>query len=226
MKKNLIIIGSEGNLGQGIKNILLEKDYSKIYLVDRKNYERKYSSHVQKIQVDDLSNEKNIIKLFEKMSFKENELYFMISTVGGFSGGNSVDEIEISVFDRMININLKASFLLSKYFIQKVKHTKGGAICFTSALVSFNIEPSKSVYGLSKSALNYLIETLALENKENRISIFGVAPNILDTKENREWINKKTDLVSPKNIGIFVNSLFENYKIISGNIIKLFITLD
>ena len=220
MKKNLIIVGSNGDLGKGVSKVLLKKDYHKIYLVDRKKNSKKNSKNIS-IQIDDLADEKNVQNLFDQISFNKNELYFMYSTVGGFAGGNLLDDTEIEIFNKMVKLNIKISFLLAKYFISKTKNTKGGSICFTSAATSFNAEKGKGTYGLSKYALNYLIETLALENKENGISVNGIAPFVLDTKENREWIEKKSDLVSPENIGIFVHSLFENYKIISGNIIKL-----
>lgn len=224
--KNLIIVGSNGSLGKGVTDVLKKKDFEKIYLIDRKFDDANNSSNVIQLVVNDLSSENEVIKAFEKISFENHNEYFMFSTVGGFAGGSSLDETEIEMFDKMISLNTKISFLLAKHFVKKVKNCLGGSICFTSAFTSFNPESNKGLYGLSKSALNYLVETLALENKENKISVNAIAPFVLDTKENRDWIEKKSDMVSPENIGIFVSSLFENYKIVSGNIIKLPATLN
>lgn len=224
--KNLIIVGSNGALGKGVSKVLLKKEFEKIYLIDRKFDEKINSSKVIQITVNDLSKEDEVAEAFAKIKIVKKNEYFMFSTVGGFAGGSTLDETEIEIFDKMINLNTKISFLLAKHFVKKVKNSKGGSICFTSAFTSFNPESKKGIYGLSKSGLNYLVETLALENKENKISVNAVAPFVLDTKENREWIEKKSDMVSPENIGIFVSSLFENYKIVSGNIIKLPATLN
>jgi len=224
--KNLIIVGSNGALGKGVSKVLLKKEFKKIYLIDRKFDEKINSSKIIQITVNDLSKEDEVAEAFEKIKIVKQNEYFMFSTVGGFAGGSSLDETEIEMFDKMISLNTKISFLLAKHFVKKVKNCLGGSICFTSAFTSFNPESNKGLYGLSKSALNYLVETLALENKENKISVNAIAPFVLDTKENREWIEKKSDMVSPENIGIFVSSLFENYKIVSGNIIKLPATLN
>jgi NAD(P)-dependent dehydrogenase (short-subunit alcohol dehydrogenase family) len=123
----------------------------------------------------------------------------------------------------MFNMNLKTNFLIAKNFSALVKNSNGGSICFTSAYTSLSPEVLKFSYGASKAALNHLIKTLALEGEKIKLSVNGIAPFIIDTPSNREWI-KDSDYnswIKPEEVGELVNSLFENFNFISGNIIEL-----
>jgi NAD(P)-dependent dehydrogenase (short-subunit alcohol dehydrogenase family) len=219
MEKELIIFGVDGNLGKGIVNILSKKDYNKIYLIGRNKIEVKGNLYF--IQSDDLSIEENIKKAFVQIIPSKEKLFFLFSTIGGYSGGKNLWEIEQKDWEYQFKLNVEISFLIAKHFSLLVKESAGGSICFTSALTSLNAETKKSSYGTSKAALNYLVQTLALEGKTINMSANAIAPFILDTKENREWMKDSTSLIQMNEIGELLYNLFSNFKIVSGNIIKL-----
>ena len=60
--KNLIIVGSNGSLGKGVTDVLIKKDFEKIYLIDRKFDDANNSSNVIQLVVNDLSSENEVIK--------------------------------------------------------------------------------------------------------------------------------------------------------------------
>lgn len=121
----------------------------------------------------------------------------------------------------MIKLNITTSFLIAKHFSKLIAGTGGGSICFTSALSGFKNEKGKIAYGISKNAVNYLVKSLALEGKEIGMSVNAVAPSIIDTPENREWIEDIRELVSTKEICDTVNRFFTNHPNTSGKIVKL-----
>lgn len=223
MDKKLIIFGASGALGKGVTKSLLTKDYDEIYLFDFKFDDKYTDSRVKQIVVKDLSIEKNVVaSLFEIKTYEKTKL-FLYSTIGGFYGGTSVWETEETDFDRMINMNLKTNFLIAKHFSLLVKKSYGGSICFTSAYTGNHPEEYKFAYGASKSALNYLVETLSSEGNSINLSVNAIAPFIIDTPVNREWM-KNTNYSSwmkPEEIGELIHSLFQQYNFISGNIIEL-----
>ncbi len=144
-------------------------------------------------------------------------------TVGGFTGGKKIWETEVGYFDRMINMNLKTNFLIAKYFSLLVKNSHSGSICLTSAYTGLVAEDGKGVYGASKAALIHMVKTLAEEGKEINLSANAIAPYIIDTPSNREWMTDSDyeKWIKPSEIGEFVDSIFQNYNLISGNIFKL-----
>ena len=222
MKKKLLIFGSSGALGKGVTEVFLEKQYDEIYLFDFKHKEFSHDN-IFKILVKDLSEEKNVQEAFNQVSPSKDSVYFLFSTVGGFTGGKKIWETEIGYFDRMINMNLKTNFLIAKYFSLLVRDSHSGSICLTSAYTGLVEEPGKAVYGVSKAALIHMIKTLAEEGKEINLTANAIAPFIIDTPANREWMTDANfdKWIKPSEIGEFVESIFQNYNMISGNIFIL-----
>ena len=223
MKKNLLIFGSNGALGKGITESLIKKDYDKIYLFDPKFDNKAVEKNIFLITVKDRSEEKNVIEAFNNVDPAKDELFFLYTTVGGFSGGKSVWELDEGEWDKMISMNLKTSFLIAKHFAGLVKDSAGGSICFTAALTGVNPEINKSAYGVSKSGLIHLTKSLALEGEKINLSVNAIAPYIIDTPANREWMTGSdfSKWIKPVEIGELAHSLFNNFYFITGNIILL-----
>ena len=222
MKKKLLIFGSSGALGNGVTELFLRKNYDEFYLFDFKHKEF-YQDNVKKIIIKDLSVEENVKDSFDSIVPSNDSIYYLFSTVGGFTGGKKIWETEVGYFDRMINMNLKTNFLIAKYFSLLVKDSHSGSICLTSAYTGLVAEDGKGVYGASKAALIHMVKTLAEEGKEINLSANAIAPYIIDTPSNREWMTDSDyeKWIKPSEIGEFVDSIFQNYNLISGNIFKL-----
>jgi NAD(P)-dependent dehydrogenase (short-subunit alcohol dehydrogenase family) len=226
MRKELLIFGASGALGNGVTDVFLKKNYDRIYLFDFKQKDIA-QTNVRQIKVKDLSIEENVKKAFSEITSSKETIFFLFSTIGGFTGGKKIWETELGDFDRMLNMNLKTSFLIAKYFSLLVKNSHSGSICLTSAYTGLVAEPGKAVYGTSKAALIYLIKSLAEEGKEINLSANAIAPFIIDTSANREWMKDDNfeKWIKPEEIGELVNSIFQNYHLISGNIYQLKIRL-
>ena len=222
MKQKLLIFGSSGALGNGVTEVFLKKNYDEFYLFDFKHTEPSHKN-INRIIVKDLSEEENVKIAFSKIIPSKDTAYFLFSTIGGFSGGKKVWETLSGDFDRMISMNLKTNFLIAKYFSLLVKGSHSGSICFTSAYTGLVEETGKAVYGSSKAALIHLVKTLADEGKVIKLSCNALAPFIIDTPSNREWMAKADfkEWITPAEIGEFVESIFKNYNMLSGNIFQL-----
>jgi NAD(P)-dependent dehydrogenase (short-subunit alcohol dehydrogenase family) len=223
MKKQLLIFGANGALGKGITESLIHKDYDSIYLFDFRFDKDLESDKARKIIIGDLSAEENVISAFKSVTPSQENFYFLYSTIGGFSGGKALWDIDSSEWDKMINMNLKSAFLIAKHFARIVNSSAGGSICFTAAFTGINPEKNKSAYGVSKSGLIHLVKSLALEGEKIKLSVNAIAPYIIDTPANREWMKDSdySSWVKPTEIGEFAHDLFKNFNFITGNIISI-----
>ena len=223
MKRELLIFGANGALGKGITSSLIKKDFDRIHLFDFKLDDLPEGEKIERFTIKNLSEEKNVIEAFSKISPSKEKLFFLYSTVGGFAGGSNLWETSEEEFDKMFNMNLKSSFFIAKYFSGIVKESAGGSACFTAALTGVNPEKKKSAYGLSKAALIHLVKTLALEGKEINLSVNAIAPYIIDTPANREWMQNADyeSWMKPAEIGELVYSVFSHFNFITGNVINL-----
>lgn len=224
MTKELLIFGAAGALGNGISRTLSEKNYDKIYLFDFDFRGMEINNRkVKSITVKDLSKEENILEAFKVVYPSKDKVFFLYSTIGGFSGGKTVWETSSSELDNMLNMNLKVNFLLAKYFSMLVSESASGSICFTAAYTGIRAEERKAAYGLSKASLIHLVKSLALEGNGINLSVNALAPFIIDTEANRKWM-KDADFeaaMKPNEIGEFIHCIFSNYHFITGNIIEL-----
>lgn len=223
MKKELLIFGANGALGKGITSSLIKKDFNKIYLFDFKFDDLPKDGVIGNVTIKNLSEEKNVIEAFSKISPSKEKLFFLYSTVGGFAGGNNLWETSEEEFDKMFNMNMKSSFLIAKHFSGIVKESAGGSACFTAALTGVNPEKKKSAYGASKAALIHFVKTLALEGKEINLTVNAVAPYIIDTPANRKWMQNADyeSWMKPVEIGELVYSVFNHFNFMTGNVINL-----
>jgi NAD(P)-dependent dehydrogenase (short-subunit alcohol dehydrogenase family) len=222
VKRELLIFGSSGALGHGVTDVFLRKSYDKIYLFDFK-HKGMPNANSKQIVVSDLSVEENVKNAFSEVIPSKETIFFLFSSIGGFIGGKKVWETEVGYFDRMINMNLKTSFLIAKYFSLLVKDSKAGSICLTSAYTGLVPESGKAVYGASKAALIHLIKSLAEEGTDINLSANAIAPFIIDTPSNREWMKDADyeEWIKPAEIGEFVDSIFQSYNFLSGNIFQI-----
>lgn len=223
MDRKLIIFGASGALGKGVVSTLIKKQFEEILLFDFKFDEKFTDKRIKTFQTKDLSIENNVLAAMFEIKTSEKTQIHLFSTIGGYYGGTNVWETEEEDFNRMINMNLKANFLIAKHFSALVKKSYSGSMCFTSAFTSLQPEKLKFAYGTSKTALNYLVKTLADEGKSINLAVNAIAPFIIDTPSNREW-QKNADYSSwmnPEEIGELVYSLIENHNFVSGNIIEL-----
>lgn len=223
MDRKLLIFGAEGALGKGVTKTLLQKNYEEIFLFDSRFDSKTTDPKIKQVIVKDLSVEKNVQQAFSNLDQDEKSSYFLFSTIGGYYGGITTWETEEIDFDRMIDMNLKANYFIVKKFAKLVKRCNGGSVCLTSAFTSIQPEALKFAYGASKSALNYLVKVLALEGEKINLSINAIAPFIIDTPANRGWMKNANyeRWMKPEEIGELINSLFDNFNFISGNILEL-----
>jgi NAD(P)-dependent dehydrogenase (short-subunit alcohol dehydrogenase family) len=223
MRKELLIFGANGALGKGASRVLLQKDYDKIYLFDFNLNEEVIDKRIVGIKIKDLSEEENVIVAFSKIKPDKNTFFFLFSTIGGFWGGQTLWETKFEDWDRMISMNLTTNFLLAKHFSWLVKASAGGSICLIAAYIADNPDAMKGAYGASKSGLVHLIKTLSQEGQRINLSANAISPYIIDTPANRSWMQEAdfNRWIKPEEIGEVADSLFENFKYVSGNVITM-----
>jgi NAD(P)-dependent dehydrogenase (short-subunit alcohol dehydrogenase family) len=82
------------------------------------------------------------------------------------------------VFDRVMAVNVRASFLASKYGAPQMND--GGSIVMTASVVGLTSDPGISAYATSKHALIGLMRTLAKELAPRKIRVNALAPGPID----------------------------------------------
>jgi NAD(P)-dependent dehydrogenase (short-subunit alcohol dehydrogenase family) len=98
-------------------------------------------------------------------------------------------------FDRVVNLNLRSSFVLIQAFAPKMAANGGGSIIGFASIRAYVVEPGQGVYAATKAALVQLARTAAAEFGPDGVRVNVIAPGVVETpltaqiKNNPEWYN-------------------------------------
>lgn len=110
----------------------------------------------------------------------------LINLVGGFSGGRPLIETSEDVWDRMLALNMKTTFLATQSIAPLIVQGGGGAIVNVGSRAGLRLEPGIGAYGVSKAGVIVLTKVLANELRSDRVRVNCVLPSTIDTPANRK----------------------------------------
>lgn len=89
-------------------------------------------------------------------------------------------------FDRVLDINVRAMFLVAQAAVRKMleapdRKTRGGAIVNITSQMGHVGAPTRTVYCLTKHAIEGFTKALAVELATHNIRVNSIAPTFLDT---------------------------------------------
>jgi 3-oxoacyl-[acyl-carrier protein] reductase len=94
----------------------------------------------------------------------------------------TIEQLGDAELERTLAVNLKAGFWFIQAALPHLRRRGGGRILFTSSVTGPNVVmPGTAHYGASKSGLNALIRTAALELARENITVNGVEPGVILT---------------------------------------------
>ncbi|MBX3012614.1 MAG: SDR family oxidoreductase [Caldilineaceae bacterium] len=90
-------------------------------------------------------------------------------------------ELAEELWDRIINVNLKSRFLMTKYCVPEMKKRGGGAIINTASVQGIQSAWGVAPYAASKGGDLSLTRQLALEYAQDNIRVLAVNPGTIET---------------------------------------------
>ena len=146
----------------------------------------------------DVTDEAAVSKLIESILAQHGRLDALVNTVGGYAGGVKLWELETSVLDRMLALNLRSIYVLSRAAMRVMLKQAHGSIVNVAAKAAFDHPGGAAAYAASKAAAVALLESLAAEVKGTGVRVNSILPSIIDTKPNRQAMPKADFAKWPK----------------------------
>lgn len=154
----------------------------------------------------DFSNLKGVDLLFEELDRVMHgvNLDILVNNAGipGRAGNDDIDE---AGFDRLVNVNLKAPFFITRRIAERMND--GGRIVNISSKASRQPDYRSGVYGMLKAALDNFTVQMASHFGRRKITVNAVGPGPIITDMNRKYLrqakikNRLVDLTALKGIG-------------------------
>ena len=105
----------------------------------------------------------------------------VLVNAAGTDAPGTVEELDIEGWDRTLNVNLRAPFLLSKAAFPRMREAGGGMIVNISSVAGKKGWANASAYCASKFGLTGFTEALADEGKEHGIRAIVLYPGAMAT---------------------------------------------
>ena len=210
VKKNCLIIGASGGIGNAITKKFAEQNYNLFLIGKNKNKLLKLKKEIEKddiiveIESVDLTNEKQIDKSIKKIRKTFGKIDILINTSGLFLI-KSIDKTTIEEFEESFKINVRAPFIFSKEFSKDMKKSKWGRIVNIGSSSAYNGFKNSTAYCSSKHALLGFSRALFSELKEDNVRVYSISPGSTQTKMGKLSKDQKFEtFLKPKEIAEYV----------------------
>ena len=191
-----------------------------------------YSVDVIAIEKD-LCKEENCISLFNEVTALKISVNMLINNAGlGSTLFFSV--VSIQLYQKQIKLNIMATTLLTRLFIDKLERNSPANILNVGSLSCFFFLAKKHVYGASKSYIYSFSKSLRSELKREGINISIVCPGCMYTNmstilllKSSGWLARQSAMNPEEVAKITIDALLKGKEvIIPGKINKLFLVLN
>tara|TARA_B100000902_G_C27071703_1_gene794360 strand:+ start:157 stop:894 length:738 start_codon:yes stop_codon:yes gene_type:complete len=182
-KKNIIVTGASGGIGNAIIKKLNEAGANILASGTRieKLEELKKKFEGIKILKFDISQSDKIEEFIENAT---NELGGSLDGIinnAGITQDNLAIRMSLDEWQKVININLTSTFLMSKFAIKKMLKNKSGKIVNITSVVGHTGNLGQANYTASKAGIVAMSKSLAVEYAKKSINVNCISPGFIKT---------------------------------------------
>lgn len=105
--------------------------------------------------------------------------------VGGWAGGRDITETDDVRFDRMIDLNLRATFYTVRAAAGRMRDVGWGRIVAVGSRAAYDAPAGQAAYNVAKAGVIALVKTLATELDDTNVTANVLVPAVIDTSATR-----------------------------------------
>lgn len=191
-KKVALVTGGSRGIGAATSRLLAQQNYS--VCINYKNSSEAANNLLDEIKAkggqaitvqSDISEESQVIQLFETIDAKLGRITALVNNAGILSRQMRLENISADRIDRIFRTNVTGSFLCCREAVKRMslEHGgNGGSIVNVSSLAAVTGSPFEYVdYAASKGAIDTLTKGLAKEVAVQGIRVNCVRPGFIET---------------------------------------------
>jgi NAD(P)-dependent dehydrogenase (short-subunit alcohol dehydrogenase family) len=188
----ILIAGASGEVGSAVVREFASQTKARLVLVSRSEEELE-----QLVRDNGLAEERALVHsanvtdpddvqaLVTAILDRYGQLHALLNTVGGWRGGDPVEDTSLEDWHRMMDLNLHSAFLLSRAVLPPMLEAGWGRIVHTSSKSALEPRSTVGAYAVSKMGVITLTEVIAAGLKETGVTANVVLPSTIDTPGNR-----------------------------------------
>lgn len=137
----------------------------------------------------DVASESQVLGACEAIQKSRGPVHHLVNNAG-IVLVKGIEESSVAEWDRVMNVNVRSIFLLTKYLLPGLKIAGDATVVNIGSVSSFVAQRNTPAYIASKGAVAMLSKSLALDFAEYGIRVNCVCPGITDTPMFRFHVNQ------------------------------------
>jgi NAD(P)-dependent dehydrogenase (short-subunit alcohol dehydrogenase family) len=105
----------------------------------------------------------------------------VLVNAAGVASGGSVDVVDAAEWDRVIDVNLKGTFLVSKHVFRRMREQRSGAIVNLASIEGLEGFEFQAAYNASKGGVVLLTRNMAIDGGPLGIRVNCLCPGLIET---------------------------------------------
>ncbi|MBN9065437.1 MAG: glucose 1-dehydrogenase [Rhizobiales bacterium] len=190
--KVALITGGGRGIGAGISERFLEEG-AKVAIVQRNAPPREFAENLSVLFVQaDLSRSADISRAVDAVVEKFNRLDVVVNNAGVMFE-KTVEEMSEEDWDQMMDINLKAPFLVTKHSMPHLKRSGAGSIVNIGSIEGLGSNPGHPAYSASKAGIHGFTAAVAVDHGRDGVRCNAIAPGWISSNLSEIYIENMPD---------------------------------
>jgi NAD(P)-dependent dehydrogenase (short-subunit alcohol dehydrogenase family) len=189
--RTVLITGGTGALGRAVTRRFLDNGHHVAVTWVTKEEAEELAAQVGDtdgrlfLVETDVTDPQSIAFSLEEVNAALGPIEVLVHLVGAWAGGKPVHEHSLETWDRMMDLNLRSAFLVSRAVLPGMRERDWGRIVLVSSRTAREDRAGQAAYAIAKSGVAVLAETIAEELVGTGVTANVIAPSTLDTSANR-----------------------------------------
>ena len=186
--KIAVVTGAAGDMGFTTSK-MLSKNGTHVLMIDINAPKEKIPSNTI-FSKGDITDPLFLEETINDFAAKKGGINYLVNCAGvlWFDKDRSLINIDLDVWDRVININLKGAALAARYTIPWMKISGSGSMVHISSIQAIRGDKkAQDAYGVSKAGLLALSKSLAIQLSEFKIRSNTILPGAIHTQMQKRW---------------------------------------
>ena len=181
--KNIIVTGASGGIGNSIIKKLNEAGANILASGTRIEKLEELKKKFEKIKIlkFDISQSDKIEEFIENATSELGGSLDGLINNAGITQDNLAIRMSLDEWQKVININLTSTFLMSKFAIKKMLKNKSGKIVNITSVVGHTGNLGQANYTASKAGIVAMSKSLTIEYAKKNININCISPGFIKT---------------------------------------------
>jgi NAD(P)-dependent dehydrogenase (short-subunit alcohol dehydrogenase family) len=186
-----IISGGADGLGKGIaERIASEGGNVALFDINEKGLQQTVNEFrargfAAESYVVDISSDSAVQKAIQAVETKFGKIDIMVNSAGIIGPTNTkITEYKVEDYDTIYSINLRGSFLMTKYAARAMEKHNYGRILLLASIAGKEGNPFMTGYSSMKAGVIGLVKGIGKEYAETGITVNGLAPAVIKTAMN------------------------------------------